>query len=183
MNKSSIKSKSSCNDTVLVLLVGDTGVGQKNGNTTNTVHITLLIWCWTNFCLQYCINPSWNGLIQVLKSLQRICKQFCWRTSSNCFRDVGGGNLFLTIVSKTDQSGSMLLKSGDCAGQERCWRSSSCSSNYDWTVPVLWMRALTSWKSASLFGNNAWIMGCTWLHNLILRLKLGGSQAYDRSNG
>jgi hypothetical protein len=27
----------------------------------------------------------------------------------SCFRDVGGGNLFLTLVSKTDQSGSMVF--------------------------------------------------------------------------
>jgi hypothetical protein len=27
-----------------------------------------------------------------------------WITSSCCFRDVGGGNLFLTLVSKTDES-------------------------------------------------------------------------------
>jgi hypothetical protein len=31
-------------------------------------------------------------------------------------RDVGGGNMFLTLVSKTDQSGSVLFKSGDYAG-------------------------------------------------------------------
>jgi hypothetical protein len=37
--------------------------------------------------------------------------------SLSCFRDVGGGNLFLTQVSKTDYSGSMMFKSGDCAGQ------------------------------------------------------------------
>jgi hypothetical protein len=30
---------------------------------------------------------------------------------------VGGKNIFLTLVSKTDQSGSMLFKSGDSAGQ------------------------------------------------------------------
>jgi hypothetical protein len=28
--------------------------------------------------------------------------------------------MFLTLVSKTDQSGSMMFKSGDCAGQGRC---------------------------------------------------------------
>jgi hypothetical protein len=31
----------------------------------------------------------------------------------------GGGNLFLTVVSKTDQNGSMMLKSGDCTSQGR----------------------------------------------------------------
>jgi hypothetical protein len=46
-----------------------TEVGQNNGNTTDTVHISLLIWCWTTFSLQYSHNPSWNGLVQVLNSL------------------------------------------------------------------------------------------------------------------
>jgi hypothetical protein len=46
-----------------------TGVEQNNGNTTDAVHISLLIWSWTTFCLQYTRKPSWNGLIQVLKSL------------------------------------------------------------------------------------------------------------------
>jgi hypothetical protein len=27
----------------------DTGVGQNSGNTTDTVHISLLTWCWTTF--------------------------------------------------------------------------------------------------------------------------------------
>jgi hypothetical protein len=51
-------------------------------------------------------------------------------TFSSCFRVVGGGNLFLTLVSKADQSGSVMLKSGDCAGQERWWSSPSRS----WTM-------------------------------------------------
>jgi hypothetical protein len=71
---------------------------------------------------------------------------------------VRGGNLFLTLVSKIDQSGSMLFKFGDCAGQGRCWSSSSRSSNHDWTVPVVWMGTLSSWKIASMFENSVWIM-------------------------
>jgi hypothetical protein len=27
------------------------GVGQNNGNATETIHISTLIWCWTTFCL------------------------------------------------------------------------------------------------------------------------------------
>jgi hypothetical protein len=42
-----------------------TGIGQNNGNTTDTVHISLLIWCWTTILLE--------------------------GTFSSCFRDVGGG--------------------------------------------------------------------------------------------
>jgi len=30
------------------------------------------------------------------------------------------GNLLLTLLSKTDHSGSMVFKSDDCAGQGRC---------------------------------------------------------------
>jgi hypothetical protein len=46
-----------------------TEAGQNNENTTDTVHISLLIWCWTRFYLQQGLNPSWNELIQVLNSL------------------------------------------------------------------------------------------------------------------
>jgi hypothetical protein len=41
-------------------------------------------------------------------------------TSSSCLRDDGGDNLILTLLSKTDHSGLMLVKSGNCAGQRRC---------------------------------------------------------------
>jgi hypothetical protein len=37
-----------------------------------TVHLSLLIWCWTNFCLQYSGSLSWNGLVQVSNSLYTI---------------------------------------------------------------------------------------------------------------
>lgn len=83
------------------------GFNKNNGNTTDTINISLLMWRWTTFCLQYSCNPSWNGLIQLLNF-------------SSCFIDVGGGNLFLTLVSRTDQSDSMTFKYGDCAGQGRC---------------------------------------------------------------
>jgi hypothetical protein len=33
--------------------------------------------------------------------------------------DDGGGNLLLILLSKTDQSGSMIFKSGNGAGQEK----------------------------------------------------------------
>jgi hypothetical protein len=33
---------------------------------------------------------------------------------------LGGGNLLLTLVPKTDQSGSVMFKSGDCAAGEDC---------------------------------------------------------------
>jgi hypothetical protein len=89
-----------------------------------------------------------------------------WRTSSDCFRDVGSGNLFLTLISKTDQNGSIMLKSDGYAGQGRCWSSSSCSSNHNWTVPAVWIGVLSSCKTASLFGSNVRIKGCTWLPNL-----------------
>jgi len=48
-----------------------------------------------------------------------------WRTSSSCLTDDVGGNLILTLLSKTDHSVLMILKSGDCVGQERCWSASS----------------------------------------------------------
>jgi hypothetical protein len=45
------------------------GVGQINGNTTDTLHISLLMWYWFTFCPQYSCSPSWNQLIQVLNNL------------------------------------------------------------------------------------------------------------------
>jgi hypothetical protein len=36
------------------------GAGQNHGNTIDTVHISLLIWCWTTFCHQCICNASWN---------------------------------------------------------------------------------------------------------------------------
>jgi hypothetical protein len=74
--------------------------------------------------------------------------------------------VFLTLVFKTDQSGSVTFKSGDCAGQGRCWSSSSCSSNHYWTVQAMSMGPLFSCKTTSLFGNNVWITESTWLPNL-----------------
>jgi hypothetical protein len=41
-----------------------TGAEQSNGNAADTVHISLLIWRWTTFCLQYSRIPSWNGLVE-----------------------------------------------------------------------------------------------------------------------
>jgi hypothetical protein len=45
------------------------GFGQNNGNTTDTVHISLLILFRTTFCLQYSRIPTWSGLVQVSNSL------------------------------------------------------------------------------------------------------------------
>jgi hypothetical protein len=101
-----------------------------------------------------------------LQSLPELFYHSSWRTASSYFRDVEGRNLFLILVSKTDQSGSIVFKSGEYAGQGRCWSSPSCPSNHDWTVQAVWIGTLSSWKTASLFGNNVWIMGCTLLLNL-----------------
>jgi hypothetical protein len=83
------------------------------------------------FFLQYSRSPSQNGLVQILDGLER---NYSWRTSSSCFRDVGSGNLFLTVVSWTHQSGAVMLRSGDCAGQGGCWSLPSCSRIHDCTV-------------------------------------------------
>jgi hypothetical protein len=110
---------------------------------------------------------SWNGFVQVLRTVSSgILYHSSWRTSSSCFRDVGGGDLFLVLVFRTDQSGSVMLRCDDFAGQGKCWSSPSCSSNHDWTVRAVWMGTVVFLKTASLFGNNVWIMGCTWLPNL-----------------
>jgi hypothetical protein len=75
-----------------------------------------------------------------------------WRTTYSCLRDGGGGNLLLTLLCKTDHTCLMIFKSGNCAGQGRCWSASSCSSNQDWTLLVVCMGEVLSWKIASLLG-------------------------------
>jgi hypothetical protein len=87
-----------------------TGVRQNNGNIRDTVQISLLIWCWVTLpgmdSYKFWTVSSW------------ILYYSSWRTSSSCFRDIGGGNLFLTLVYKTDQSVSVLLKFGIVLARE-----------------------------------------------------------------
>jgi hypothetical protein len=116
------------------------------------------------------IQPK-SSLEWTLKSFEQSLAEFYiilfWRISSSYFKDVEGGNLFLTLVSKADHSDSMMMfKSGDCSAQVQCWSSPSCSSNHDWTVPAVWLGTLSSWKTSSLFGNKVWIVEYTWLPNL-----------------
>jgi hypothetical protein len=54
---------------VAILMTKNTRVGQNNGKTTDTIHISSLLWRWTIFCLQYGNNPFRNGLVKVLNSL------------------------------------------------------------------------------------------------------------------
>jgi hypothetical protein len=101
--------------------------------TLNTVHIPLLIriLCLTSFYFQYSWNPL-EGRLQILNNLQ-------WNfipTSWSCFREVGGENLFLTLVSEIDGRGSIMFKYGDCVDQRMHWNSLLCSSNYQWSVAV-----------------------------------------------
>jgi len=42
------------------------------------------------------------------------------KISSSCLRDDGGGNLILTLLSKTGHSSLMVFKSGNYACQKRC---------------------------------------------------------------
>jgi hypothetical protein len=79
-----------------------TGLRQNNGNTTYTVHISLLVWCWTTFCLQHTCNNSSYGQFKFWTGSNEILYHSSWRTSSNSFRDAGGVNLFLTLVCKID---------------------------------------------------------------------------------
>jgi hypothetical protein len=103
-----------------------------------------------HICLLHSLYPSWNRLWIVSSGI--LC--FSWRrTSSGCLRDVGGGNLLLTLLSKTDHSCWMIFKPGNCAGQRRCWSASSCSSYQDWTLLAVCMDGMSSWKSAKFLGN------------------------------
>ena len=62
-----------------------------------------------------------------------------WRTSYSCLTDDGGGNLLLTLLSESDNSGLLIFMSGNCAGQGRCWSPSSCSWNQDQTCAAVCM--------------------------------------------
>jgi hypothetical protein len=93
-----------------------TGIGQNNGNTTHTAHFFI------NMVLDHLLSSIQpQSLEWTRKSFEQSVAEFYTilleGTSSSCFRDVGDGNLFLTLVSKT---GSMMFRSGDCAGQGRC---------------------------------------------------------------
>jgi hypothetical protein len=106
----------------------------------------------------------------------RILCSSSWRESSSCFGGVGWESL--PLVSKTYHSSSIMLKSGYCAGQRRCWSSPSCCSNHDWTVPAVWLEALSSWKTALLFRNNVWLVG--WMHLITHPVHY---RAMNRNNG
>jgi hypothetical protein len=101
------------------------GGGQKYGKQLWEIHISLLIWSWaTTDCNTSCILLGIDFWIDSSGIL--------YHSSSSCLRD-DGGNLLLTLLSKTDQwfddnKVEWLL------GQRRCWSASSCSSNQDWTT-------------------------------------------------
>jgi hypothetical protein len=58
-----------------------------------------------------------------------------------------------------------------------------CSSNHDWTVPAVWMGALSSCKTALSFGKNVWIMGCTYLITQSVRILPCSNSAMKCNNG
>jgi hypothetical protein len=75
----------------------------------DTIQISLVIWCWATFYLQYSHSPSWNGLVQVLNS-SGILIPFLLKNNC-CSRNVGGGNLFPTLThSLTHSLRSALLE-------------------------------------------------------------------------
>jgi hypothetical protein len=78
------------------------------------------------------------GLLRDTFASSEILYHSSRRTSSSCLRDDGGGNMCVNLHSKTDHSGSMTFKSGDCGGHGWCWRASLCSSNEDWTLLAEW---------------------------------------------
>jgi hypothetical protein len=131
-----------------------------------TLHFFINLCCWTTFAFNTAAMPFGMDSYNFRRVCSATLYHSTWRTSSGCSKDAGGGNLFLTLVSKMDQSDSVMTKSSDCVGQGWCWSLLSCSSNHDWTEPAAWIGTLLSWKTALFFGNNVWIIGCTWLPNL-----------------
>jgi hypothetical protein len=140
------------------------GVGQNNGDTTDTVHISLLIWCWTTFSTSTATSFSeWT-----LTSFEQTVMEF-YTILLEEYLQVALEILEVGICFSSLQNWKECLNDVQCddyAGQGRCWFSPSCSSNRDWTVPAVWIEALSSWTTASFFGNNVWILGCIWLLNL-----------------
>jgi hypothetical protein len=73
----------------LILTRRVTGVEQNNGNTTYTVHISLLLWCLTT------VSVNTAAILLAVDSYKfwtvssGILYHSSWRTSSSCFRDVG----------------------------------------------------------------------------------------------
>jgi hypothetical protein len=94
--------------------------------TLRTLHISLLIWCWTIFAFSTDAVLLGMDSTSFEQSLVEFVYHSSWKTPSSCFRDVGGGNIFPTLVSKTVQSGSVTFRCGDYADQGRCWSSPSC---------------------------------------------------------
>jgi hypothetical protein len=106
-----------------------TGDGQKLGKHLWKIHISFLIWSWaTTGCNTSCILLGIDSCKFWIVSCGIL-----YHSSSSCLTD-DEGNLLLTLLSKTDQSDSMIFKLGNCASQRRCWSASSCFSNKDWST-------------------------------------------------
>jgi hypothetical protein len=78
-------------------------------------------------------NPSRNWLYKF------------W-TLLSWFRDVGGGNMFFIMISKTDHWCWMISKCGYCADQGSSWNALLCSTTHEWIVTGVWMQPLSPWK-------------------------------------
>jgi hypothetical protein len=83
-------------------LLSYTRAGKNNGKTTNTVHISLLTRCCTNFAFNTATVLLGMDSYKFWTASGSIIYHSYWRTSSSCFRVVGGVNPFLILVSKTD---------------------------------------------------------------------------------
>lgn len=93
------------------------------GNTTDIVYVSFLVWCFGSLFASN-IDAILLGDSHKLWTVSNVISYHSsLRTSSSCLRDVGSGNLYLSLVSTTNHSGSVMLKCGDCAGQGSCWRS------------------------------------------------------------
>jgi len=127
------------------------------------MHISL-IWSWGTTYLQHSLYPSWNWLCK----FWIVSSGILYHASSSRLRD-NRGNLLLTLLSKTDLSGSLIFKLGKCASQ-RCWSAAySWSSNKDRTLLAVCMGESSSWKIPSLLGCNTWTIGCTVLPKMSMK--------------
>jgi hypothetical protein len=113
--------------------------------------LQLLAWCWPSVESQPFLQRTGTSVEQCAAELRFFLK----RTFS-CPRDVGGVNLFHSLVSKAVGHSGSVFKCVLCAGQWRCWNS--CS----------WLGDSSCVKTGIVchLGKLDWIVGCTWLLNL-----------------
>jgi hypothetical protein len=115
------------------------------GNTTDTVHISTLIWCWATFF----------GFNTASVFLGMDSHKF-WTVSSGSLYHFSWSYWRWKSVPHSSLRNWREWFS-DVQIWWLCWPGKMLKFTFmlfDWTVPAVWMGTLSSWKTAWLFGNN-----------------------------